>query len=409
MLKRLVYHLLERRHYWRYVDFAELAELYASRTLRVLAVSMVAVFVAIYLYQNGYHLSYIMGYFMLYYVLRALMSFPSAFVVARIGPKHATLISNLLYVPALLAISQLDVLGIVALAVCAVFQSLSVSLYEVSYLVNFSKVKKDDHVGKELGFMYLLERVATGISPVVGGLIAYYFGVQATMYFAALLFALAALPLFFTGEPVRTHQLITFRQFNWRQTYKGLYANAAVGVDFVASGPLWALFIAVSIFGTASDSVYAKVGALASVTILASLIFSRIYGILIDRRRGGELLKYGVMCNSVIHIFRPLVTTPVGILLTNISNESATTAYAMPFSKGMFDMADSLPGYRIVYMTVQSIAVSFGAALMALIVGLLSLILNETQAMQVGFIVAAPMVLVILNHGFPALRPQRFI
>jgi FlaA1/EpsC-like NDP-sugar epimerase len=45
MIKTLIYSLLERRHYWRYVSFSEIAEIYASRTLRVLAVSMVSVFI----------------------------------------------------------------------------------------------------------------------------------------------------------------------------------------------------------------------------------------------------------------------------------------------------------------------------------------------------------------------------
>lgn len=54
MLKQLIYRLFERRHYWREMSFSEMAELYTSRVLRTLAVSMVSIFIAIYLYQNGY-------------------------------------------------------------------------------------------------------------------------------------------------------------------------------------------------------------------------------------------------------------------------------------------------------------------------------------------------------------------
>ena len=408
MLKRLIYRILERRHYWRYVDFAELAEVYASQTLRTFAVSMVAVFTSIYLYQNGYSLAFIMGYFAIYFLVRAIVSFPSAFLVARIGPKHVTFLSNILYVPALLSIATLPKYGLIALAGFGLFQAVSASLYEISYLINFSKAKKDDYAGKELGFMYMLERVAASVSPLLGGLIAFLFSPQVTMITAAVIFGLAAVPLLFSAEPTRTRQKISFRSFNWAVARKGLIARMAVGVDSIASNTLWGLFVAIAIFGTTSNVVYAKLGALASVTVIASLLFAHLYGVLIDRRRGGELLHFGVIITSLVHIARIFTTTPIGVVMTNIVNESATAAYTMPFMKGIFDMADMLPGFRIVYMTLMSVAGVLGAAMYVGAIGLLALFLPEVLSIQIGFFIASILVLFIMRHGFIALVARRF-
>lgn len=404
MLKKIIYRLLERRHFWRQVDFAEIAEIYASRTLRVMAISMVSVFVAVYLYQNGYHLVFIMLYFAVYFAVRAIMSFPAAFVVARIGPKQATLVSNLVYVPALIAFSQLGKYGIYALVVSGLFQAISVSLYDVSYLVSFSKAKHLDNVGKELSFMYILERFGASISPIIGGLVAFWFGPQATMLLAACIFAVAAMPLLFTPERVKTNQRISFRGFNWRDTWRGMVAHLGVGMDVVTTGSVWTLYVAIVIFGTTNNIVYAELGALASVTLLAALVFSRLYGVLIDRRRGGELLNAGVAGNALVHLSRPFVGTPFGVVLTNIVNESVTTAYHMPLTKGVFDQADNLPGFRIVYITFIAVASPLGSMLMALVVAGLAMFMTEAHSMQVAFFITAFAALLISMQRFPALR-----
>ena len=404
MIRKIINRLLEKRYFWRTVDFAEIAELYASRMLRTMAVSMVSVFVAIYLYQNGYRLSFIMVYFTGYFLLRALLVFPAAFTIAHIGPKHAAMISNILYVPALLVLSQLHEYGLIALAAFGLFQAASVSLYDVSHLVNFSKIRNVDHVGKELSFMYIFERVGTSLSPVIGGLVAFWFGPQATMLLAAVIFGTAALPLFFTPEPTRTRQKITFHGINWRAIRRGLLANAAIGADTAITGSVWSLYISIVIFGTTSNAVYAQVGAVLSVTVVAALVFSRLYGLLIDRRRGGDLLKVGVVADALTHFARPFVATPLGVVMTNVANEAATTGYSMPFAKGVFDQADNLPGYRIVYMSLMAIVAPLGAALMSLVVVGLGLFFSEVHSMQISFIVIAWVVLLIGTHRFPALQ-----
>lgn len=409
MLKRLIFNLLERRHYWRYIDFEELAELYVSRTLRMLAVSMVSMFVVIYMYQNHYDLSAIMLYFTVYYAFRAVLSIPSAHFVARFGPKHANLCSNLLYVPALISMIYLPEYKLSALIAFGVFQAISMSLYDVSYLVNFSKIKHDKHAGKEISYMHVLERVATSISPVIGGVVAFLLSPQATLIVASCVFALAALPLLMTPEPVKTRQKITFRGLPWSKIYKGLFAEMGIGTSVVASTIIWPLFVAISVFGVASNAVYAQIGVLGSITIAVSVIIAKIYGSLVDRKKGGRLLLVGVWASSIVQLARPLVATPMSVLLVNIMSEMFTTAYIVPFSKGLFDMADSLAGFRIVYVSIMNMAAQLGAALFAGLVAVISLYFSEIQSMSIAYWCAAFIVLGIGLHGFPALRERRFV
>ena len=407
MIQKLIKRALHHRHYWRRMKFDELSELYASRVIRVMALTMVSVFVAIFLYQNGYSLTAISLFFAFYCALRAAFAFPSAHIVARVGPKHATLISNIASVPALLGLATLETQGFAAILCYVIFQCFSVSLYTIAYHTEFSKVKHRSHSGKEIGYMFALERIAMAVSPLLGGFIAFVVSPVATIIAAAILYALAAAPLFYTGEPIRIHQKISFKYIPWARVYRSLISEAAGGWDFTATGIVWSLFVAIAIFGTGSDVVYAQIGAVSSLAIIASVLTARMYGKIVDRHRGGELLRFGVAITSLMHVVRPFISTPSGVALANLTTEAGKSAYYMPFLKGVFDLADNLPGHRIVYMALIEISFSIGGALALLTLAYITLWLPNIASMQLFYFVSGLVSLLLLNHGLRALRIVR--
>lgn len=408
MLRNFLYRLIERRHYWRTVGFSELAELYANRMLRLMAINMVSGVIGVFMYQLGYPLWQILGFYAIFGVARVVLVVPAAYFIARYGPKHAMLASSILYIPGLISMTQLSGSGIAALASYIVLVAASMVIYNVAYHVSFSKVKHSDHVGKEIGFMYVVEKLGAGLSPVVGGFVAFWLGPEATLWAASLLFLLSTAPLFFSPEPVITHQRIIFRGFHWKVVWRQLLSSAAVGVDQYSSLGVWTLFISVAVLGIDGNAVYAKLGVLTTIAFISSLVFSRAYGLIIDRHKGGELLRLSVAGNFIVHLMRPFVSTPFGIVCLNTFNEAATSGYAMPYLKGVYDMADSLPGYRIVYITLLDMAAYIGASLSAVLLAVLAYVLPGVTAFQVGYWVIAFVTLGIMVHGFPALRRAPF-
>lgn len=406
MIKQLLHRLLLRRHFWRYATFSEVAELYASRMLRMLAVNMSSALLSVFLYQNGYSLQFIAGYWMIYFALKALMSLPAAKYAARFGPKHGILLSNLLYIPAMIAFIFVPTWGMVAIVITGLLQGLSATLYDLCHLIDFSKVKNVDHAGKELGYMNMVEKIATGLSPLIGGFIALAFGPQATMIAAAVFFVFASVPLFQTGEQIRTGQKLVFRGFPWRMAWRSMIAKLGVGVDGLASGSVWSLYVAVAILGVSgtSNAVYAQLGALLSVMLLAAIAASYAYGRLIDRRRGGDLLRITVVANALIHATRPFVATPVATAGLNVANEAATTGYMMAFTRGMFDTADR-SGHRVTYLFCLEVIVNAGAALAGgILFVLIGLMADPLDAMRVLFFVTAGLSLLIATAKFPLYR-----
>ena len=241
--------------------------------------------------------------------------------------------------------------------------------------------------------MNILEKVSIGVSPIVGGLIALFFGAQAVMMIGAVIFAFSAMPLLRTVEQTRIHQRIHFRDLSFRVFYRSFISQLGVGVDVVATGTVWSLFIAVVVFPNLSNEIYVSLGALSSVTILAAICVSYAYGKLIDRNRGGDLLKISVVINALVHASRPFANGIASIVGTNVTNEIATTGITMSYMRGTFDTAD-LSGHRIAYLSVMQIFASFGAIIGCSVLLLTLSMFGDGQGLKAFFFIASVCVLI---------------
>ena len=392
--------MLLRRHFWRHATYSEIAELYMSRMLRMAALYIASAFMSIYLYQTGYSIGHIALFWAAFYFFKTITSLPVASLIARIGPKHGILVSNLLSIPAMISFVFLPILGPWLLLPVLILQGTSASMYGIAYTIDFSKVKSIEHAGKEIAYMNILEKITTSVSPLIGGILAYFFGPQFVLVIAALLFALAAVPLFNSGEQVQIGKKLQFRGFPWRLIRQHWMAQVAVGYDVFASGTVWTLYTAVIVIGvSSSNEVYVIIGVLSSVVLVATLISSYIYGKIIDKKRGSMLMKVSIVANSLTHLVRPFITSPVTVAGANIANEVATTGYSMPYARAVFDNAD-LSGHRATYIGMIDTLSNVGAFLAAVSLAVLVLAGGSTFALTNFFFLAGVVVLLVLTAHF---------
>lgn len=392
------------RAFWRTAPFAELVELYSSRFLRNIGQSLVSSFVAVFLYQQGYSLVEIFLFLVVYYILRTFVSFIGAYIVAWLGPKTTMLISNLLAIPAMVALSMLEAMPLQAALGYFLFEAFSVSLASISTDVHFSSIRRSEKAGKQLGWLNIMEKVGTGLSPLAGGLIAYVFGPQSIIFVATILMIISALPLFLTPEKTRRRQRVMYQGLPYHKIRRNLFTYVILGVNQVASGVIWMVFISLTIFGMSGNSVYAKIGIFISIAFVTSLIVTRVYGVLIDRRKGHRLLGVGSALASLVHAARPFVATPFGVGAVNVVNEIGISAANMPYASAYLDRADKLPGYRATYVSLMMIFFCSGATLMALCTVGLLYFYGEVDGLKYSFFVAAGLVWLVRFHGFSSLR-----
>lgn len=401
MIKKLFHALLLRRRFWRYATMSEVAEIYMSRMLRIAALHMMSAFIVIYLYQNGFSVAQIAFVWALLYGFKAVIGLPLATVVAWIGPKHATFVSNILYIPAMVFFALLPEYGAWILIPALVFQAVSTVLYTISHSVNFSKVKSLKSAGREIAIMNIVEKVTAGLSPMIGGFIALLWGPQAVIVISAVLFLFAAMPLMRTGEQVKTRRVLQFRGFPWRLFFRQVGAHFAFGFEAPAAGVAWSLFVAIYIIGVGEgNEVYAVTGMLLSVVFVVALIFSYVYGRLVDRKQGWLLYKIGIITSALTHTIRPFVTTTIAIAGLNAAREATNTAFMLPYTRATFDSAD-VSGARSTYLGFVEVTANIAASISIAILGVLALVATGPESFYTYFFVVAGAILLALTARFP--------
>jgi len=327
----------------------------------------------------------------------------AGFIIARIGPKHAMLLGSIMHVVYFALIMTLKDMRW-PLAFVAVVGSCAYGLYLLAFQVDFSKIKHAEHGGKELGYMVIVERVGGILGPLVGGLLANFYDPRYTVAVAMLVLIGSVIPLFLSTETVAVKQKITFRGLPIRKHIRDYISVVPSTIEYSVTVTLWPLFAAVFLLGS---NTFAKLGAIATLSTLSCIIISRSIGGMIDDKKGRNLLEFGVIINALIHFIRPFLNSVIGVLGVNIVNEPVTAMYRMPYIKGYYDAADSLPGYRIAYLSSMSAVDTTARFVFWLVVWALMHHYSERGVMVSMFFVAGVCSLGILSEKFDALRPKR--
>lgn len=400
MIQKLIFRLLEKRHSWRTVGFSELAELYASTMLRSLGLSIIGVFVPIYLYKIGYDIPTISLFMGGLFATRIVADVISGYLVARVGPKHSILGSNLMQIVGLMFLVSLPQYHW-PLWIISIIWGFAASMFFIAYHVDFSKIMHRGSGGKELGFMTIMERMGAALGPLIGGVIATLFGAEYTIMAAIVLFMGAVIPLFLSAETTRLHQKISFRGLPYRKLWRDFISFGVMGADNTISISVWPLFAAITIL---TVNTYASIGLVTSLGIIAAILAARFIGNVVDRSQGVALLNWSVGANAFLHLVRPFTSGFGGVIMVNIANEVLSTGYKLPFTKGMYGRADDLPGFRIAYLSVMEMIADIGKTLAWLFIWVICFFVDPITALWISFfVIAAPSALMSLQR-FPAIK-----
>lgn len=207
-----------------------------------------------------------------------------------------------------------------------------------------------------------------------------------------------------TGEPVKTGVSLKFKAFPWRLLWRQSGASWAAGFDLFSSGSAWTLYVAILVIGVSSNNeVYLISGLLMSIVFIVAFASSYVYGKLIDKKRGGFLLRVGAIGVSITHFIRPFMTNTGAVAGMNAANEVATTAFTLPYVRGVYDNAD-LSGMRREYIGLIEMIVNIGAACGSLALAGLAVWLGAEEALRYFFFVAAAATLLMLSGRFPLYK-----
>lgn len=405
MLRKLLHKLLKPRHPWRQIGFSELSELYIVAMLRNFSLSMVGIFVPIYILQLGYPLSDVMLFYTIFYSSGVLgINELTGRLIARFGPKHIMRISFVVHIVFLIMMATLSIYYWPIIFLAVTFRISSV-FYYLSHHVDFSKVKHHDHGGKELSYLNILERIGGVTGPLAGGVLATFFGGQVIMFVAAGMLMCSMIPLMLTGEPVKTHQKFRYRDLNFKKAKRALFISAVINTENSIALWMWPAYMSAFIF---VSQPYIKLGIVTAIGLSVSILAALVVGRLVDNKKGYELIKVGSIANSLIHVSRLFVTNITGVIFVNTMHDSASVASRMAYFKGFYDSTDDFPGYRIAYLTLSENAMDLMRSIVwaGLTIAVLVFSNNQQTVLKIGFLIAALCSLLVLFQRFKALEKQ---
>ena len=318
----------------------ELDELYVSMAIRAFALSVVGIFVPIYLLQIGLSVYSVILYYLVYVVTRFFFAAPAARLAARHGLKKMMFLSNALMAVYFVALRFANDVGI-DVNYLAVLAGVAVTLFWTSYHIDFVKFSKKKYTGEELSMSNMLVSVSSFLGPFIGGASILIFGFNPVLIVAVILLVLSMLPLFFSKD---THDPYTFSMKNVIAGRPGREYAGHIGFGIEAfAGIFWVLII----FLTITDNL-ASLGFVASISLAFSLILSYISG-KYSSKNPFRVLKIGAIALTLIWSIRLLVKDFFQLLVSDSLYGSSRPATDISYDTVTYQKARKKTAEYIVF------------------------------------------------------------
>jgi len=330
-------------------------------SLKTLAFSLIAIFIPIYLYNLNYSLREILTYFALVYLYCGCGEYVAGHLVGRFGAKHIMALSFPLMAISFMFLFTLDVYHW-PLWFLSLIAAIPQPLFWVAYHDDFSKAKSKSRAGKEIGRLAVFVAIFGALGPVVGGIIAEEFGVQATIVIATIILV-AAMPQLFRSKEIVKKRPLDMRKFSVTRNWRDMVAYSGYGLEASASMVLWPFFIFLLV-GT-----YKEVGFIATVALLITIAVMLFVGKMTDKYEKRKVLKAGGFLNLLTGFSRVIVSSVGGAYLVGIISTVSQVFMQIPFVSEYYLRADEEP--RNEYIVGMEVTVDFarGFGFLILILG----------------------------------------
>jgi MFS family permease len=263
-------------------------------SLNGFAMSFVAIFVPIYLFNLGYSFQMVMVWLMIHHASLLLFAFVTVKVSNKIGLVHSLHIRfGLLLTYFLLLMFGLKETPVLFYLI-PIISGAESAFYWIPLNILFVRNTKEENMGKSMSKFFVVPKALSMAGPLVGALIAVHYGFNILFIFAMFL-------LFFTFLPIlslkseKTNFIFSKEKFKeiWQKNKQYFVPEI---IDNLAEDAmaLWTIFIFIQLASTL------EVGIIGTITAIASLFFTLTLGKLTDKWNKHKLIKIGAILVSIV-------------------------------------------------------------------------------------------------------------
>ena len=335
----------------------ELSEIYFAIVLRAIALSMLGLFIPLYLFKEiNLGLTNIVYYYLLWAVVFAVTSFIAMKFACKYGFKHCIFVSAPLDILAL-GLFYLLGKGYFPFWVPAIFVGIANAFFWSGFHVNFAKSSDKVKRGREVGFMYALIALFAVLGPFVGSVILTNFGFYALFGVVSVLLLIGVFPLILSEDG---HDEINFRfkdvlrVFNFRD----MFAFIGVGMRYMIILVFWPLFVFLTL-GT-----YLSLGIIATISTLIGAVFTFFVGKICDKYDKRVLTRIGAFIHGIVFFFRGTVVGFISVLFVDTLSALSGTLGDVATDARFYDKANEIS--RPAYVVFRECSLTIGRVLVLL-------------------------------------------
>lgn len=284
-----------------------LNQLYFSMAIRSFGISLIALFIPVYLHVSlNYSLNETLYYFIFGALVFSLFTPVAAIISRKIGLKHIILLSVPFYVTSLYLLFLLQTYAIPLWLIGAI-GGVGSALFWFGFHYIFFLLSDKKQRGKEVGIRLSTSLVAAFIGPTLGGFLIQTFGFQSVFLLAGVALLVAALFLLLSSD-IKTNYHFSFKSiFDIHSTNLALFYTSRGMIDTGAK-VVWPLFI----FYILQN--YTSLGATQSLVTIGSIILIYLSGRWADHQSKRKIVRFFSFFEAFNWGIRSIITTITHVL-----------------------------------------------------------------------------------------------
>lgn len=348
---------MNHRHIFHFLQNRELNELYVSIAIRNFAVSMINIFIPIYLLNLGYSLATVMVFYAIMAGAHALSVFPAAWIASKHGFKHSIFFSAPFLLVFYIMLYTLTSYGW-PLPVIAVFYGMSNAFFWMGYHVDIAKFSDKKHRGKQLSVMEICTQILHVASPAIGGFVLAFSGFHTLFAVVCGLMMVSAIPLFLSKD-IHEPAGVKFRDVFRRRKIRDALGFIAHGFEGGVAQVVWPIVIYFTIL-----SSFTTLGFVHSVSLFSSLVVVWLIGKFSDINRR-LVLRLSALLNILVWTARALISTTFQVFIVDGFYGISLAGRHISFNALSYDKANK--DNLIVYTMFREVMINSSRSLLFVI------------------------------------------
>jgi MFS family permease len=310
-----------------------LKPLYFNGLIRSIALSLIGIFIPIYLLQKGYSLNFIFFFFLLQNIF-FLMIVPLVFYLSKKFSYKSLIITNIPIAVCYLIYLNYFLSGTWSILFLPLLSGIEMAFFWMPNHFMFIKISEDKTRGKKLGYFNIFGQIAGLITPIIGALIMTYLGFNIVSIFSIFFILLSSIPLFYLDK-IKSRKSIDFKVvLNYFKSHKKFFiGNSIENILGEANGVIWPIFVYI----TLKDII--SVGFVGILITLGTMIFTYFVGHYVDKKDGHTLLKIGGILFFIVWILRIYYNSPIFLYVISILAGFLAIMIGMSVQKLTYDFA----------------------------------------------------------------------